>query len=341
MKSKLLRILALILVVSSMLSMFVVFASADEKTETEGGTTELPEDSSFMLIYNRSYNEGWDVLNGMDKNGSLDKTTFDIDHEINFKGKYNYFWRMTLGTTDNHFIQINGEKKNNVGSVFEFDFMTDDYTSLYNPIVIHTKESGDSSTVTPLNLMRIENNKVYILGESTPAFTMVNETWYRMQLVFDYTEAEKVEGTELSETFKFTLRYGPADGSAPMTVYKNGPVDMVAKSGNGIRCIRFQSTGGDKDNLGNSICFDNMKYYEGVNELVYITEEMGNGSKINSSYAVTEQIVGDVSTSGSNDLNAALSMKVGVNYCYVNRTKSAIFTAEDGSAYGAPVKKNG
>ena len=341
MKSKFLRILALILVMASMLSMFAIFASAEENAETGTEGTEEEEDT-FNLIYHRTFNEGWDMLNGVDKTGDLQKTKFEIDSEVTLQGKYNYFCRLTLGTTENHYIQIGGAKKDNVGSVIEFDFMTDDTTSLANPIIIHTLDSGDSSTVTPLNVFKIENNKVYLFGATTPAFTMVNETWYRMQIILDYTEAQLVEEGGLSETFKLTVNYGPADGSAPMKSLYDGAKEMVAKSGNGIRLIRFQSTGGDADNLGNSLCIDNLKYYEGVNHVVALTPEMGYGSAINESYAVTEEIVGDAGLSGSeNDLNAALSMKVGVNYCYSNRVKAPIFTADDGAVYGAPIKHNG
>ena len=129
MKSKFLRILALILVMASMLSMFAIFASAEENAETGTEGTEGEEDT-FSLVYHRTFNEGWDMLNGMDKSGDLQKTKFEIDSEVTLQGKYNYFCRMTLGSTDNIFVQIDGAKKNNVGSVIEFDFMTDDTTSL-------------------------------------------------------------------------------------------------------------------------------------------------------------------------------------------------------------------
>ena len=339
MKSKFLRILALILVMTSLLSMFVIFASAAEPTGTTGGNKEEEVDT-FKLIYNRSFDEGWDMLNGTDKSsGDLDKTRFDIDSEVTLMGKYNYFCRLTLGTTENRFVQINGDSKNVVGSVIEFDFMTDDLTSLSNPVIVHTK-GASASDVTPINLLKIVDNEVSIMG--TPAFTMVNETWYRMQLIFDYTEATSVEEDNPSETFKLTVKYGPADGSSPMKVLGGEPMEMVAKSGNGIRLIRFQSTGSDADNLGNSLCLDNIKYYEGVNQLVPITREMGYGTAVNATYAVTEEIKGDAGLSGgATDLYSTLSMKVGVNYCFANKTKAPIFTADDGTVYGAPVKQNG
>ena len=340
MKSKFLRILALILVMSSLLSMFVIFASAAEPAGTTGGNEEEQE-NKFKLIYNRTFDEGWDMFNGAALQGSGTQTRFDIDSEITLQGKYNYFWRLTLGTTDNHFIQIPGGKDTETGSVIEFDFMTDDTTSLSNPIVVHTTGST-ADEVTPINVLKIVDNKVYIAGESTSSFTMVNETWYRIQLIFDYTDSERVEEGSISETFKLTIKYGPADGSSPMKVLGGETKEMVAKSGTGIRLIRFQSTGADKDYLGNSLCFDNVRYYDGVNEIVNITGDMGYGSQVNTSYAVTEEIVGDTGLAGSDtDINAALSMKVGVNYCYANRTKTPIFTADDGTVYGAPVKQNG
>ena len=340
MKSKFLRILALILVMSSLLSMFVIFASAAEPAGTTGGNEEEQE-NNFKLIYNRTFDEGWDMFNGASLQGSGAQTRFDIDSEITLQGKYNYFWRLTLGTTDNHFIQIPGGKDTETGSVIEFDFMTDDTTSLSNPVVVHTT-GATADDVTPINVLKIVDNKVYIAGESTSSFTMVNETWYRIQLIFDYTDSERVEAGSVSETFKLTIKYGPADGSSPMKVLGGETKEMVAKSGTGIRLIRFQSTGADKDYLGNSLCFDNVRYYDGVNEIVNITGDMGYGSQVNTSYAVTEEIVGDTGLAGSDtDINAALSMKVGVNYCYANRTKTPIFTADDGTVYGAPVKQNG
>ena len=339
MKSKFMRILALILVMSSLLSMFAIFASAEEAGSD--GTTEDEETSPFELIYHRTYDEGWDIKNGMGMTGGT-QTTFDIDHESTLEGKYNYFWRMTLGTTSNEYVQIPGVGRGEVGSVIEFDMMTDDITSVSNPVIVHTKDvGGSSSTVTSLNLMKIVDNKVYLLGSSKAAFTMESSKWYRIQLIFDYTEAEKVEDTELSETFKLTLNYGPADGSSMMKTYNNGPVEYIAKSGNGIRLVRFQSTSGDADYLGDSLCFDNVKYYEGTNKIEEITSDMGYGTGVKKQYAITEEILGGSGMAGTeNDLTAALSMKVGVNYAFYNKAKTPIFE-QDGVAYGAPVKING
>ena len=94
MKSKFLRILALILVMSSLLSMFAIFASADEASTD--GETEDTEEASFTLLYNRTFDEGWDIKNGMKvyDQGSTGTTLFDIDYEQDIDQSYNYFWRI-------------------------------------------------------------------------------------------------------------------------------------------------------------------------------------------------------------------------------------------------------
>ena len=69
MKSKFLRILALILVMASMLSMFAIFASAEENAETGTEGTEGEEDT-FNLMYHRTFNEGWDMLQSQELNNT-------------------------------------------------------------------------------------------------------------------------------------------------------------------------------------------------------------------------------------------------------------------------------
>ena len=82
MKSKFLRILSLILVMSSLLSMFAIFANAEEAGSTED-ETEDTEEERITVLYNRTYDEGWEVKNGMTlvDQGSTGSTLFVIDYE--------------------------------------------------------------------------------------------------------------------------------------------------------------------------------------------------------------------------------------------------------------------
>ena len=355
MKSKFLRILALILVMSSLISMFAIFAGA----ETAGGNAseeDQPEDT-FRLLYNRTYDEGWDIKNGMELNdqGSTGSTTFKIDHEETLDFETNYFWRLELDSSDNDFVQLNCGGGNEVGAVLEFDVMTDDVCNFSNVVHFGTK-GGSSALRSNYNFMRVVNNDVYLMFDyiTEPAFKL-DTNWMRIQMVFDYTyekypiihgvdtDKEIVEKNELNDKwFKLYVYYGPANGSAPMKLLGNKAFELEAKNGKGLQLFRFQSTGNDKAvNYGTSICFDNMKYYDGVNELKTITSDMGCGTLVNPGYAITEEIKSGDATGSSNDLSAALSMKVGVDYCYMNKTRLPIATAEDGTVYGAPVRVNG
>ena len=128
MKSKFMRILALILVMSSLLSMFTVFAYANETdgSETEGEPEDNTQESSFTLMYNRTFDEGWNVFNGLELNdqGTTGHTKFEIDYEETVDYKVNYFMRVELDSSDNDFVQMNCGAKANVGAVFEFDMKT-------------------------------------------------------------------------------------------------------------------------------------------------------------------------------------------------------------------------
>ena len=63
MKSKLLRLIASLLIIASLVSLFAVFAAA-ETSEEETEETAKP---SLEVLYNRTYDEGWDLWNGASK----------------------------------------------------------------------------------------------------------------------------------------------------------------------------------------------------------------------------------------------------------------------------------
>ena len=83
MKSKFMRILSLILVMSSLLSMFAIYASADEATGSNGATDGAVEDT-FSLLYYRTFDEGWDIKNGMSVNqiDTNKATTFRSEERV-------------------------------------------------------------------------------------------------------------------------------------------------------------------------------------------------------------------------------------------------------------------
>ena len=365
MKSKFQRILALILVISTLLSMFTIFANAEEvsnETESEG-----TEESSFKLLFNRTFDEGWGVDNGMklyDQNtGDGGKTIFKIDHEENeVDFTNNYFWRIELNSNDNDYAALNLTNNSKVGTVVEFDVKSDDVGCNFAN-VINFATTGDSGTRSNYDFMKIVDNQVYLMvngphqgGSTEPAFELTN-SWTRIQLIFDFTyekneisdDLPESEKTALeAENAKYFLMYiyiGPADGSGEMELWTGKPLTMYANGGGGIQYFRFQSTGADlPEHYGSTLCIDNLKAYDGVNEIVPITKDMGCGSLVDSNAEITEDIEGVAGTDStvSTDLYSVLSMKVGVDYCYINKTRTPIAASEDGTVvYGAPVKVDG
>ncbi len=350
MKSKFLRILALILVMSSLISMFAIFATAEETGSTESEAEEV--DETFKLLYHRTFDEGWDAFNGVSKvinNTSDQATSFDIDYEVDaLEGTYNYFWSIELnGGNLNDYLQFNLGANQNVGTVIEFDVMCDDECSFANVIHMATKREGSSTNFTSMNVMRVDGNDVYLMssgaesgGSTKPAFQL-SEKWTRVRMVFDYTyEHPGASDEDLDKYFLLYVYIGSPDDS-DLTLWTGEPLVICGDGGKGIQYIRFQSSAADKDNEGR-ICFDNVKIYDGVNNVVNITKDMGYGTMIQSSYPVTVDILGGSNLmESSKDLYSALSMKVGVDYCYTNKTRMPIATAEDETVYGAPVKQDG
>ena len=355
MKSKFLRILSLILVMSSLLSMFAIFANAEEAGSTED-ETEDTEEEKITVLYNRTYDEGWEVKNGMTlvDQGSTGSTLFVIDYEETPDFDINYFWRLELNSSDNDYAQLDFGANQHIGTVFEFDVKSDDICNFSNLISLGTKGTS-SATRSNYCLMKVTDNKVYLMDGADPAFELSN-SWTRIQIVCDYTyevhtqaemdkmtDASKKEEARLENenTFLMYVYYGPADGSAAPTLYTGKPLVITGIGGKGVQLVRFQSTGNDKaDNYGTSICFDNLKVYDGANEIKDITPDMGYGVRVDAGAAKTVEIKGNAGDSSS-DITAALSMKVGVDYCYLNKTKTPIAVAEDGTVYGAPVRIDG
>ena len=177
MKNKFLRVLALILVMSSLLSMFAVFANAEESESTEG-ETEDTEEKEITLIYNRHYGEGWGVPNGMDMvdQGSTGSTLFTIDREETADFETNYFWRLELNSSDNDYAQLNFGANQEVGTVFEFDVKSDDICNFTNVMSIGTK-GGDSASRTNFCLLRVADNQVYLMESGEPVFASVSRTF--------------------------------------------------------------------------------------------------------------------------------------------------------------------
>ena len=229
MKSKFLRILALILVISSLLSMFTIFASAADASAT--AKSGEAENGSFELMYNRTFDDSLDDLAGMSTTTA--GTEFIVDEDAG-----NKFLRMNLavtGATGHDYAEISGASRGEVGSVVEFDIMVDEANvSANNPVSIHTVAA------TEIDVLKIRDNKVSFLGgEYADVFTMAPGTWYTIQVILDYVNAA-------SNAFNLIVKYGEVGSN--MQELTGEPISIQTTGANGVSLIRLQATGEDAGN---------------------------------------------------------------------------------------------
>ena len=366
MKNKMMRLIATILILASMVSMFAIFASAetsgDETTEEEEYIPELE------VLYNRTFDEGWDHKNGAgDGNVPTGGKPFTFDSEYKADYSFNYFLRFSVESNNNVFLQYEFGNNSTYGSVFEFDIKTDDWTNISNFLHFGTV-GGSSSARNNYQVMSIVNNQVYFAkpnspGDSsanfdgTPTFTLSN-SWNHVAIVFDYTyDHDGNPETRELDYFQYSIYYGDTETyrkTGELTLYgtfvgcgKNG-------AGKGINLFRFNHTIEQySSNPDTSVCLDNIQCYNYANTYGQVSPESTNkGTKVKLDYPKTVDIQtgdGAANKTKGDYLNECYALKLGVNYAYVGsgyyklvdkdkerETLRSPILGSDGAAYGAP-----
>ena len=363
MKSKLLRLIASILIIASLVSMFAVFAAA-ETSEEETEETAKP---SLEVLYNRTYDEGWDLWNGASKgNVPAGGYPFTFEYETDKDYNYNYFFRFTVESANNVFAEFSLGNNNKVGSVIEFDMKTDDWTNIGN--LMHFGTAGSpSSARNNYNLISVYNNQVYFhdvtdvenastVMSSTPAFDLTND-WMHVAIVFDYEyDSDGNPETPESTYFKYSIYYGSTEEyhkTGNLTLYKSFIGRGKGSSGNALQLLRINHTTTQvATDRGTSICFDNMQIYSHANQYGQVAVGDSNkGIKVNSNYSKTIEILtNDSGTTKTNAdyLNECYALKLNVDYAYGGNKYNTLenkddrtplrtsIIEKDGEVWGAP-----
>ncbi len=376
MKDGLSRILSLILALSIILSMFTVFAYADETSTEEGTTGEKDEGADliaavkeqypdFQLLYQRDFAEGWDVKNGISvtDNGS----DLTIDNEVGSDFRNNYFMRYEIFSTGNSYFEWSYRSKHIAGAVVEFDLKADDYCQFPDFLYAITG-AGDTRTF-PM-LLSIENGEAYVANsyrysDGKTSYTSrpvgsINE-WTHFAIVFDYTYSSYPDNREDKSYFMCYIYTGSTEEyqkTGELTLVSqmemagkdtglkdpDDPLGRTRKSEKGVNALRFQvKSNMPETDFGSSICIDNLVMYSGANEYGLASPEMGHGTGVDETYSKTIEIIGagTVKKETKDFINEGIAMKVGTNYMRVNQTRTPILTDENGVAYGAPVNIDG
>lgn len=343
MKSKFLRLISSLLILSFLVAAFSVFSFAEENTddsESEGENTD-----NLFVFLNRDYEEGWDYNNGFSTN-SLGNNKVYIDHDEDVLGRYNYFIRYQAASSSQVYSRLNfgteavtHASKATVGaSIIEFSIKADDVAKLGNIVWMTTSVGRDTVKLLDINADQELVAFNGVGGGSLNLGKLENE-WVNIAYIFDWT----------AEDLACTVKIGHGLGNGYSESY-DLTMSYVDPGDVGIYYLFFgfpaYGSRADKvaaNSLGMSFCLDNVKVYQGVKNIIEL-DENDYGFTVNT---LAEKVIDIQESAGVKSkaqlLEEALAMKVGVDYALLRNTRYSLVNNADRDnytgAYGAPVKQ--
>jgi hypothetical protein len=156
MQRKMAKLLSFLLIFTILLSCLSVFSFATTDGEEE------ENESTLQVVLNRTFDEGWDINNGINYQPKSQK--IEIDHEMNVDYSYNHFVRYTCevasGADTDGCLEFNiGDNRYSGGAVIEFDMKSDKITTL--SAVGYYLTSGNASIRNYVPMMHITDNVLY------------------------------------------------------------------------------------------------------------------------------------------------------------------------------------
>ncbi len=340
MKNKFKKIISSILIFSFLVAAFSVFSFA-ETTDEEGSEENT---DNLSVLYNRSYEEGWDWTNGFAYR-SISTNTVTIDHEEDSLGKYNYFVRYEATSNNAANTRINfgteavthGSKANVPGTVIELSVKADDVAHLGTIAYLTTSVGRDTVKLIDIN----KNGELLLfngVGGGNLNIGKLENEWVNLAFIFDWSQTDFVckvlvghgLNGEYVETYDLKMQYVDADDVGIFYLYLGFPASSS------------RSDNKAENSYGMSWCLDNLKVYQGVRSVIDM-EEGTYGSAVN---VLAEKVVDIQEAAGIKSkgqlLEEALAMKVGVDYALLRNQRYSLLGNSDreeyDGVYGAPTK---
>lgn len=324
MKNRFTKIISSLLIVTLLVSILSVFAFA-----ADAGSGDL------VHMLNRTFDEGWDVDNGIKSIPNSNK--FFIDYEQTSDYGYNYFARFEAVNEKDAYAEINfktaGQIQSENGSVIKFSLKVDDFFNVAGPTdAIGRIFYGRTGLNMDVSFLAIKDGKLVAYTNKTATayvelFDLTND-WVDLAFVFDWDKTD----------FNYTIYYGKdyAESVNVSFPYTNA-LDR------GLQYIRLglpAST--DASRIGSSFCLDDFQIYQNSKEIMSDAEvdALGYGQLVDPTREKTIDIQSSTGKSMVRILEESLCMKVGVDYALFKNEKRPIYTS-DGVTYGAPVKIDG
>ena len=343
MKNKFVKIISSLLIVSFLVATFSVFSYAQENTEDNTGSGEILSD--LLVFYNRAFDEGWDYANGFTKT-SAGSNSITIDHEEDTLGKYNYFVRFEATTKNAATAYVDFKKDaildkgNTTKTIVELSVKADDVSYL-GKIVWMIMGGSAASNVAMLDI-NAKGEAVLFNGVSGGNINLgkLGNEWLNVAYIFDWSQDSMV----------CTVKYGyglNAGYSEQVTVTSPYPANSMGMQNLyvGIPASASRPVS-EAESFGMSYCLDNLKVYQGVDNIMYIDPAVyGYGAGVNN---LAEKVVDIQEMAGVKSkaqlLEEALAMKLGVDYALVRNERYPLVDNSDfyyDGTYGAPEKKDG
>lgn len=330
MKNKITKIISSVLIVTLLVSVFSVFAFADESAGGSSGSTDI------VHMLNRNFDEGWDVDNGLKLTANGNKIFIDSEESSDYS--YNYFTRFEAVNDKAAYAEINfktaGQIQQENGSVIKLSIKVDDFFNVAGPTdALGRIFYGKTGLNLDVNFLAIKDGKLVAYtdkaGTTYAELFELSNDWVDLAFVFDWDKTD----------FNYTIYYGD-DYSESISV--SYPYTNPLDKGLQFICLGIP-TAQDATRIGSSFCIDDFQIYQNSKEIMSDAEldALGYGQLVDPTRIKTIDIQSGTGKSTARILEEALCMKVGVNYALFKNEKRPIYTAEGGAAFGAPTKIDG
>lgn len=298
MKKAFSKIIALIVALASLVSVFSVLSFAEDSESTVVDDGFNPNQN---LIINRDFADGWDATNGFTT--ALNKHTASIDYEVADDLSYNYFMRLEhSGDSKEGKLTVDLKTRNAIEKRGKFavslSIKADDLCDLGTILSVNFQDAAN-----PFDLVRVSGYGLYAFDNSDANFiaSLEDGAWYDLAFLVDwtvdgqYTITAYVDGKEFSKVTNKTSNIGVSH------VY-----------------LGFKALNKAEEKAGMSVCIDNFSVYQGLN-LQGLKDVSGydEGIFVNKSLDKTIEIYeGKNQKFPEQVLAEALFMKLGVESAY-------------------------
>ena len=302
------------------------------------------EKEAPTIFYNRHYGEGWDYINGTTESDNryremLYELRYDYDSELNRGDSlYNYYWHLGCLNTQNGFVVIKmGSDIMQDGKLYvEFDIKASADINTRGAVQIYGMKNAAGSNEAAV-LAAFQKGELYVLNQKVGA---IGDTWVHLAFEFNYNYAtENNLPPEKATNYEITAYVGK--DKIVKTQVLNGGVNGSGKPLFGIDYMRIGFHGQAADAIGDSYGLDNFQIYRADSFLNLPNDEYGKYVKTDKPKDFAIMGGGEAEASHDSIIASSLVMKIKVNRALINNERVNIYTAEDGTAYGAPVKVDG